>query len=354
VNPTQIVVRNELTGELEVSDIADLIPESCCPTTGYGTAAPTAPGTTVGSTFYVTPLGTAADAANATAQYRWDGTQWVKTPIGSGGGSTTTAPIHERDVKIATAGMTSHTLPDTPVGKVIVTRNGVDISDSWTWVDGVGTYSSAANFGCVLDAGDKLEFHYEKEGTEGGGTTASIPVKDDGTEITAGMTSLNVIGALTATATPTGEVTIALDAIHGVDASFQQGQSVPSGAATYLTNMTTVSNTAGGAWDASLGEFTVQRAGWYTITAALHFEAGNTAANTSEVLWLMKNGGLLRGTSTWHEVAVTGVFKSASAVTTSAYLSIGDKIRTLVVQDGGSTRTIGNALRNFFNIVENR
>jgi hypothetical protein len=350
-SPTQVVTRDPVTGELEYSPLSAIAPNE---TTGYGTAAPTVAGTVIGSTFYVTPLGTAADAANATAAYRWDGTQWVKYPVGGGGGSTTTAPIHERDVKIATAGMTSHTLPDTPVGKVIVTRNGVDISDSWTWVDGVGTYSSAANFGCVLDAGDKLEFHYEKEGTEGGGTTASIPVKDDGTEITAGMTSLNVIGALTATATPTGEVTIALDAIHGVDASFQQGQSVPSGAATYLTNMTTVSNTAGGAWDASLGEFTVQRAGWYTITAALHFEAGNTAANTSEVLWLMKNGGLLRGTSTWHEVAVTGVFKSASAVTTSAYLSIGDKIRTLVVQDGGSTRTIGNALRNFFNIVENR
>jgi hypothetical protein len=159
--PTQIVTRDPVTGELEYSPLSAIAPNE---TTGYGTAAPTVAGTVIGSTFYVTPLGTAADAANATAAYRWDGTQWVKYPVGGGGGSTTTAPIHERDVKIATAGMTSHTLPHTPIGTVIVTRNGVDISDAWTWVDGVGTYNPANNYGCVIDEDDKIIFHYEKEG----------------------------------------------------------------------------------------------------------------------------------------------------------------------------------------------
>jgi hypothetical protein len=141
---------------------------------------------------------------------------------------------------------------------------------------------------------------------------------------------------------------------HGVDASFQEGLSVASGAAVYMTNMSTVSNTTGSAWNPSLGEFTVQRAGWYTITASLHLGSGNTAANTSEIIWLMKNGGLLRGSSTWHEVALNGVFKSTTNVTTNAYLLVGDKIRSLVVQDGGSTRVIGSVFRNFFSIVENR
>jgi hypothetical protein len=129
-------------------------------TTGYGTAAPTVAGTVIGSEYYVTPLGTQADAANATAAYRWDGTQWVKYP----GGSASSTLIHERDVEIATAGQTSHTLAKTPIGaseKVLVTRNGVDISDAWTWVGGVGTYTPSANYGCVIDASDKLIFHYE-------------------------------------------------------------------------------------------------------------------------------------------------------------------------------------------------
>jgi hypothetical protein len=55
-------------------------------------------------------------------------------------------------------------LAKTPVGaseKVLVTRNGVDISDAWTWVGGVGTYTPSANYGCILDASDKLIFHYE-------------------------------------------------------------------------------------------------------------------------------------------------------------------------------------------------
>jgi hypothetical protein len=155
--PTQVVTRDPVTGELEYSPLSAIAPNE---TTGYGTAAPTVAGANPGDTFYVTPLGTAADAANATAQYRWDGTQWVLTP--GAGGSTAAAPIHERDVKIATAGMTSHTLPDTPIGKVIVTRNGVDISDAWTWNGAVGTYNPANNYGCVIDANDKIIFHYEK------------------------------------------------------------------------------------------------------------------------------------------------------------------------------------------------
>lgn len=50
----------------------------------YGIAAPTSTaGYTAGDVWYVTPLGTQADSANATAQYRFDGTKWVKTPGGS-------------------------------------------------------------------------------------------------------------------------------------------------------------------------------------------------------------------------------------------------------------------------------
>ena len=50
----------------------------------YGTSAPTSTaGHNAGDTFYVTPLGTQADSVNSTAQYRFDGSKWVKTPGGS-------------------------------------------------------------------------------------------------------------------------------------------------------------------------------------------------------------------------------------------------------------------------------
>jgi hypothetical protein len=57
--------------------------------------------------------------------------------------------------------MTEHALPEAPIGKVIVTRNGVDISDSFTWAGNVGTYDPAENLDCVFDENDKIRFHYE-------------------------------------------------------------------------------------------------------------------------------------------------------------------------------------------------
>ena len=63
---------------------------------------------------------------------------------------------------MAVAAQDEFTLTDTPVGAVIVTRNGVDISDSFTWVGNVGTYDSAENLGCVFDDDDKVRFHFEK------------------------------------------------------------------------------------------------------------------------------------------------------------------------------------------------
>jgi hypothetical protein len=73
-------------------------------------------------------------------------------------------PIHEMDVRIATANQTSFTLTKTPIGgtgKVVVSRNGVVISDAFTIVGNVATYNPANNYNCVIDANDKLIFNYE-------------------------------------------------------------------------------------------------------------------------------------------------------------------------------------------------
>ena len=73
-------------------------------------------------------------------------------------------PLHRRTVITATAGQTVFTLPYVPIAwgaKAIVTRNGIDISDAWSWAGTIGTYVPAANGGKTMDAGDIIRFHYE-------------------------------------------------------------------------------------------------------------------------------------------------------------------------------------------------
>ena len=78
--------------------------------------------------------------------------------------ATANAPLHQRDVVIATASQTSFAVTKTPIGgseMVFVTRNSVDISDSFTWSGTTGTYDPALNGGHTMDAGDIVKFHYE-------------------------------------------------------------------------------------------------------------------------------------------------------------------------------------------------
>jgi hypothetical protein len=164
-----------VTGELEVSNLSDIIPDACCVTTAYGTAAPTAPGANAGDTYYVTPLGTAADAANATAQYRWDGTQWVLTP-GAGGATTACVYRMETETFTATDGQTSFTLAHTPSDDVTGSRDGIILADGAFTVSGTTvTYVPAANNGSALCAGQPITISYTwqdcSESSGAGGTT---------------------------------------------------------------------------------------------------------------------------------------------------------------------------------------
>ena len=88
--------------------------------------------------------------------WTWNGTAYV-TKVYS-------YPLHQREVKTATASQTLFTLTKTPIGgteKVHVSRNGIDISRAFTWVGNVGTYNPADNYGCSLDNLDTLQFHFE-------------------------------------------------------------------------------------------------------------------------------------------------------------------------------------------------
>jgi hypothetical protein len=124
--PTKFVTYNETTKRLEISDKPSGLPS----------------GGTDGQVLTVQPDGSYA---------------WENLP-------TTPIPLHQRDVLITTANQTAFTLSKTPIGdteKVIVTRNGIDISDAFTWVGTTGTYNPALNYGCIIDENDKLIFHYE-------------------------------------------------------------------------------------------------------------------------------------------------------------------------------------------------
>jgi len=184
----------------------------------FGNVPPTnTSGFTAGDMYYVTPLGTQADAANATESYRFDGQSWIKTPMPSllptgqnvyiDTEDPATATIFDTEnppvtndqllaedsqntfygtdgsvwtwngtdyitkvynfatehyeKTIGTANQTTYTLPKLPIGRVQVTRNGVEISGSWTWVGAVGTYDPVENFGCTIDANDLLQFSFE-------------------------------------------------------------------------------------------------------------------------------------------------------------------------------------------------
>jgi hypothetical protein len=73
-------------------------------------------------------------------------------------------PLHQMDTFIATAGQTLFTLTKTPIGgtgKLVVSRNGVVISDAFTVVGNLVTYNPSNNYGCTIDANDKLIFNYE-------------------------------------------------------------------------------------------------------------------------------------------------------------------------------------------------
>jgi hypothetical protein len=138
--PTKFVTWNEATRRLEISDKPSGLPS----------------GGTDGQVLTVQPDGSYA---------------WENLPA-------STAPLHQREVLTATGGQTAFTLSATPIGgteKVHVSRNGIDISDAFTWVNGVGTYDPANNYGCVIDANDELIFHYEKEnGSSSSGVAKSV------------------------------------------------------------------------------------------------------------------------------------------------------------------------------------
>jgi hypothetical protein len=77
---------NNYPDAITISSATPAIPEGV----SYATEAPSVTsGFRAGDTWYVTPLGTAGDAANATEVWRFDGTQWVKSP--SGGSSAASA-----------------------------------------------------------------------------------------------------------------------------------------------------------------------------------------------------------------------------------------------------------------------
>jgi hypothetical protein len=83
----------------------------------------------------------------------WDGTNYVT--------KTYNFPTEHYEKTLATASQTTYTLSKIPIGRVQVTRNGVEISGAWTWVGNVGTYDPSENLGCTIDENDLLQFSYE-------------------------------------------------------------------------------------------------------------------------------------------------------------------------------------------------
>jgi hypothetical protein len=148
LNPTQIVTRDPVTGELEVSDIGDIIPEGCCVPSG-------------GTEGQVLTIDENGDAV-------WE------TPTG---GSTSACVYRmETETFTATDGQTEFTLEHTPIDDVSGSRNGIALDDAAFTVSGdTVTYVPASNNGSLLCAGQRVTISYTWEDCSaaggGGGTT---------------------------------------------------------------------------------------------------------------------------------------------------------------------------------------
>jgi hypothetical protein len=213
--PTQIVTRDPVTGELEYSPLSAIATNAAWvdattnpPATGNtGTLPRFVNNTVTGDKWYIDATGKAVKIESGTGDcgtVYFNGTDpstatifdtanppvtndnalklkdcavYVGTDGGvwTSNGTTYATKVYsyptERYVHVfATAGQTTYTLPTTPIGSssltnqrgiVHVTRNGVDISGSWSWVGNVGTYNPAFNYNCTIDASDLLRFHWE-------------------------------------------------------------------------------------------------------------------------------------------------------------------------------------------------
>jgi hypothetical protein len=187
--------------------------------TFYSSTPPTSTaGYSAGDTYYVTPLGTQADSANATEEWRYDGTKWVKTPSGESTPTVQNVYVDTADVNdatifslnpdlsdpdpalaqnsqytyigidgadytwngteyitkvynfpthqpvatfTATAGQTVFTLPKVPIGAIWGRRNSAGRQLSFTNVGTTVTYNPANNGGMTMDAGDIVEITFE-------------------------------------------------------------------------------------------------------------------------------------------------------------------------------------------------
>jgi hypothetical protein len=156
-SPTKYVTWDEVTGRLEVSNAPDV------PVVGqnvYIDATNPSSATIFDTANPPVTNDNALKNDSANTYYGTDGSVWTWNGTAYIT-KTYSYPTHKTTTTLATAGQVSHTLPQTPIGAVIVTRNGIDISNSWTWVGAVGTYNPANNYNAIMDANDKLIFHYE-------------------------------------------------------------------------------------------------------------------------------------------------------------------------------------------------
>jgi hypothetical protein len=142
---------------------------------------------------------------------------------------------------------------------------------------------------------------------------------------------------------------------HGVLARLQANQSIAHATGVNLINLTTVSNTAGSGWNSATGQFTVQRAGWYTTTLSVEFNASSYVVNSPIQAIINKNSISYFSNTHWMEVGATNLNRTTLLVTGGLYLAVDDVIRPFVYNESGSTKTIHTSpIRNFFSIIENR
>lgn len=108
--------------------------------TYYGTGVPTSGAYKVGDTYYQSPLGTSADAPNATAMYRWNGVAWIKN-VGSSSTPLNPELVPVRDFKTQAeidALATGSPLPND--GTSYIVTDGTNKGNIATWDEATSSW----------------------------------------------------------------------------------------------------------------------------------------------------------------------------------------------------------------------
>lgn len=141
---------------------------------------------------------------------------------------------------------------------------------------------------------------------------------------------------------------------RGVTVWANSDVSVPAAGQSFLTSFATpLMNTSSGAWNASTGVYTVNRAGVYRIDFKATYSYSSTwVAGTELSSIIFKNGNPVSNGSNFIEATSIPMFGASGMSYTTIYCDVGDRISVGLYQSTPNTLTLTGGTGNTLSIIE--